>query len=41
MKRIGRSEEFIRQLESLRTKYKIQRHFIKLLDQNEKLVHFP
>jgi len=39
MKRIDRSEEFVRQLEALRVKYKIKRNFIKLLDQKEKSLY--
>jgi uncharacterized Zn finger protein len=35
MKRLGRSEEFVRSLEALRQKYKIKRNFIKLLAQEE------
>ncbi len=32
MKRMGRSAEFIRQLETLRMKYKNKRNFIKLVE---------
>ena len=39
MKRMNRSEEFVRQLESLRQKYKIKRNFIKLLDQKQKSLY--
>ncbi len=39
MKRMGRSEEFVRHLESLRMKYKIKRNFIKLLDEKQKLLY--
>ncbi len=39
MKRMGRSEEFVRQLEALRLKYKIKRNFIKLLDQKQKSLY--
>ncbi|MEO7777900.1 MAG: hypothetical protein ABIY63_10230, partial [Fibrobacteria bacterium] len=33
MKRIGASTEFVRQIDLLRTKYKVKRNFVKLLDQ--------
>ncbi len=39
MKRMGRSEEFVCQLEALRLKYKIKRNFIKLLDQKQKSLY--
>lgn len=39
MKRMGRSEEFVHQLDALRLKYKIKRNFIKLLDQKQKSLY--
>ena len=36
MKRMGRSEEFVGRLESLRQKYKIKRNFVKRLEQRRK-----
>lgn len=39
MKGLGRSEEFVRHLELLRTRYKIKRNFIKLLDREQKLLY--
>jgi len=39
MKRVNRSEEFMRNLEALRAKYKIKRNFIKLLDAKEKSLY--
>lgn len=39
MKRMDRSEDFVRHLESLRQKYKIKRNFIKLLDQKQKSLY--
>lgn len=39
MKRMGRSEEFVYQLDALRLKYKIKRNFIKLLDQKQKSLY--
>ena len=38
MKRMERSEEFARLVESLQTRYKIKRNFIKLLDEKPKLL---
>jgi hypothetical protein len=39
MQRIGRSPEFVRNLEALRAKYKIRRNFIKLIEQNRKSLY--
>lgn len=39
MKRMGRSEEFVVQLESLRQKYKIKRNFVKRLEQRRKSLY--
>ena len=39
MKRLNRSAEFVRQLEALRTKYKIKRNFIKLVEQKRKSLY--
>jgi uncharacterized Zn finger protein len=39
MKRMGRKEEFVRQLEALRVKYKIKRNFIKLVEQKRKSLY--
>ena len=39
MKRMGRSEEFVVQLESLRLKYKIKRNFVKRLEQRRKSLY--
>jgi uncharacterized Zn finger protein len=39
MKRMGQSAEFVRNLEALRTKYKIKRNFIKLLEQERKSLY--
>ena len=39
MKRMGRSEEFVRQLEALRVKCKIKRNFIKLVEQKRKSLY--
>ena len=39
MKRMGRSEEFVRELEVLRQKYKIKRNFIKLVEQERKSLY--
>jgi uncharacterized Zn finger protein len=39
MKRLGRSAEFVRNLEALRTKYKIKRNFTKRLEQNRSLLY--
>jgi uncharacterized Zn finger protein len=39
MKRLDRSAEFVRQLEALRTKYKIKRNFIKLVEQERKSLY--
>jgi uncharacterized Zn finger protein len=39
MKRLGRSEEFVRQLEALRAKYKIRRNFIKALEQKQQSLY--
>ena len=39
MKRMGRSEEFVRQLESIRLKYKIKRNFVKRLEQRRKSLY--
>jgi len=36
MKRMGRSEEFVRRLDALRANYKIKRNFIKLVEQKRK-----
>ncbi len=40
MKRLDRSAEFVRHLEALRTKYKIKRNFIKLVEQKRKSLYF-
>jgi len=39
MKRLDCSTEFVRQLEALRTKYKIKRNFIKLVEQQRKSLY--
>jgi len=39
MKRMGNSEEFVRNLETLRVKYKIKRNFIKLVEQKRKSLY--
>lgn len=39
MKRMDRSDEFVRQLESFRAKYKIKRNFIKLVEQERKALY--
>ena len=39
MKRMGRSEEFVGRLESLRQKYKIKRNFVKRLEQRRKSLY--
>lgn len=39
MKRLDLSAEFVRQLEVLRTKYKIKRNFIKLVEQKRKSLY--
>jgi hypothetical protein len=39
MKRMGRSAEFVRNLEALRAKYKLKRNFIKLLEQKRKSLY--
>ena len=39
MKRLDRSPEFVRHLEALRTKYKIKRNFIKLVEQKRKSLY--
>ena len=39
MKRIGRSQEFVEQMEALRQKYKIKRNFVKRLDQRSKWLY--
>jgi uncharacterized Zn finger protein len=39
MKRMGRGEEFVRNLEALRVKYKIKRNFIKLVEQKRKSLY--
>jgi len=39
MKRMGRTEEFVRNLEALRVKYKIKRNFIKLVEQKRKSLY--
>ena len=38
MKRMDRGAEFVRNLETLRAKYKIKRNFIKLVEQKRKLL---
>ena len=40
MMRMGRSEEFVRYLESLRVKYKARRNFIKLLEERRSSLYF-
>ena len=39
MKRLDRSAEFVRHLETLRAKYKIKRNFIKLVEQKRKSLY--
>jgi len=39
MKRLDRSAEFVHHLEALRTKYKIKRNFIKLVEQKRKSLY--
>ena len=39
MNRMGRSAEFVSQLESLRLKYKRKRNFIKLLEQRRQSLY--
>lgn len=39
MKRMDRSEEFVRNLEALRVEYKIKRNFIKLVEQKRKSLY--
>ena len=39
MNRMGRSAEFVGQLESLRLKYKRKRNFIKLLEQRRQSLY--
>jgi hypothetical protein len=39
MKRMNRSEEFARNLDALRVKYKIKRNFVKLLKQKRKSLY--
>ena len=39
MKRLDRSTEFVHHLEALRTKYKIKRNFIKLVEQKRKSLY--
>jgi uncharacterized Zn finger protein len=39
MKRLDRGAEFVRHLETLRTKYKIKRNFIKLVEQKRKSLY--
>lgn len=39
MKRLGRSREFVNFLEALRTKYKIKRNFIKLVEAKRKFLY--
>lgn len=39
MKRLDRSSEFVRALEALRVKYKIKRNFMKLIEQERKLLY--
>ena len=39
MKRMNRGTEFVRQLETLRAKYKIKRNFIKLVEQKRKSLY--
>lgn len=39
MQRMGRNDEFARCLELLRTKYKIKRNFIKLLNENDQSLY--
>lgn len=40
MRRMDRSEEFVRHLDALRVKYKIKRNFIKLIEQKRKSLYF-
>ena len=39
MKRLGRSAEFVSQLEPFRLKYKIKRNFAKLIEANRKSLY--
>jgi uncharacterized Zn finger protein len=39
MKRLDRSAEFVHQLEELRTRYKIKRNFVKLVEQKRKSLY--
>ncbi len=39
MKRLDRSAEFVRHLETLRAKYKIKRNFIKLIEQKRRALY--
>ncbi len=39
MKRMGRSQEFVEQMESLREQYRIKRNFVKRLDRRSKRLY--
>lgn len=39
MRRPGSDAEFVRHLEALRVRYKIKRDFIKLIEENRKLLY--
>ena len=39
MQRLGQGAEFVRRLEILRAQYKAKRNFVKLVEQNRKLLY--